>query len=109
MELESIQSGQVVDPEVRAYVYNLVSALGGSGSSNTGKYVLGDDALACLRDIKRWLKFYDEKANRMDVARCLAETNLVNRDLIPILALLGDDIHDDNGIACSSNMAARDP
>ncbi|EEH03334.1 topoisomerase 1 [Histoplasma capsulatum G186AR] len=95
MEPESIQSGQVVDPEVRAYVFNLVSALGGSGSSNTGKYVLGDDALACLRDIKRWLKFYDEKANRMDVARCLAETNLVNRDLIPILALLGDDIHDD--------------
>ncbi|EDN11271.1 predicted protein [Histoplasma mississippiense (nom. inval.)] len=68
MEPESIQSGQVVDPEVRAYVYNLVSALGGSGSSNTGKYVLGDDALACLRDIKKWLKFYDEKANRMDVA-----------------------------------------
>ncbi|OJD18109.1 hypothetical protein AJ78_01827 [Emergomyces pasteurianus Ep9510] len=95
MESESVQPVQVVDPEVRAYVYSLITALGGSGSSDTGKYVLGDDALACLRDIKRWLKFYDEKANRMDVARCLAEANLVNRDLIPILALWGDDVQDD--------------
>ncbi|KKZ63065.1 replication fork protection complex subunit Tof1/Swi1 [[Emmonsia] crescens] len=77
MESESAQPVQVVDPEVRAYVYSLITALGGSGSSDTGKYVLGDDALACLRDIKRWLKFYDEKANRMDVARCLAEANLM--------------------------------
>jgi replication fork protection complex subunit Tof1/Swi1 len=49
--------------------------------------VLGDDALACLRDIKRWLKLYDEKFNRMDVARCLGEANLVNGDLIQILSL----------------------
>lgn len=48
--------------------------------------MLGDDALACLRDIKRWLKLYDEKFNRMDVARCLGEANLVNGDLIPILS-----------------------
>ena len=48
--------------------------------------MLGDDALACLKDIKRWLKFYDEKANRLDVARCLAEANLVNGDLLEILA-----------------------
>jgi len=49
--------------------------------------MLGDDALSCLRDIKRWLKLYDEKFNRMDVARCLGEANLVNGDLIQILAL----------------------
>jgi replication fork protection complex subunit Tof1/Swi1 len=42
--------------------------------------------LAVLRDIKRWLKLYDEKANRLDVARCLAESNLVNGDLLQILA-----------------------
>ena len=50
---------------------------------------MGDDALACLRDLKKWLKFYDEKANRMDVARCLAEANIVTGDLLPILALWG--------------------
>lgn len=51
--------------------------------------MLGDDALACLRDIKRWLKLYDEKSNRMDVARCLGEANIVNGDLLPILSLWG--------------------
>ncbi|PGH13575.1 hypothetical protein AJ79_03568 [Helicocarpus griseus UAMH5409] len=95
MESEKAQPVQVVDPEVRAYIYSLVTALGGTGSSDTGKYALGDDALACLRDIKKWLKFYDEKANRMDVARCLAEANLVNRDLIPILMLWGDAVQSD--------------
>ncbi|EEH35282.2 topoisomerase 1-associated factor 1 [Paracoccidioides lutzii Pb01] len=94
MKLEPAQPVQVVDPEVRAYVYSLITALGGSGSSDTGQYVLGGDALACLRDLKKWLKFYDEKANRMDVARCLAEANLVNRDLIPILKLYGNFAHD---------------
>ena len=48
--------------------------------------MLGDDALACLRDLKKWLKLYDEKANRLDVARCLAESNLVGGDLLQILA-----------------------
>lgn len=48
--------------------------------------MLGDDALACLKDLKKWLKLHDEKANRLDVARCLAEANLVNGDLLAILA-----------------------
>lgn len=48
--------------------------------------MLGDDALACLKDLKKWLKLHDEKANRLDVARCLAEANLVKGDLLPILA-----------------------
>lgn len=39
-----------------------------------------------LRDLKRWIRFYDEKTNRMDVARCLAEANIVANDLLHILA-----------------------
>ncbi|KAL9595295.1 MAG: hypothetical protein Q9179_005041 [Wetmoreana sp. 5 TL-2023] len=74
-----------VDHEVRAYVCSLVSALGGTGTDEDGHYILGDDALACLKDLKRWLKLYDEKANRLDVARCLAEANLVEGDLLEIL------------------------
>ena len=62
------------------------SQLGGSGADEDGRYILGDDALACLRDLKKWLKLYDEKANRLDVARCLAESNLVGGDLLQILA-----------------------
>ncbi|KIX07208.1 uncharacterized protein Z518_01861 [Rhinocladiella mackenziei CBS 650.93] len=82
---------QTVHPEVRAYVYSLVNALGGSSTDDDGRYVLGDDALACLRDLKRWLKLYDEKNNRLDVARCLAEAKLVGGDLIPILASWPED------------------
>ena len=48
--------------------------------------MLGDDALACLKDLKKWLKLHDEKTNRLDVARCLAEANLVKGDLLEILA-----------------------
>ncbi|KAL6231164.1 hypothetical protein BDW75DRAFT_220867 [Aspergillus navahoensis] len=81
------QAVEVIDPEVRAHVYSLVTALGGFNSEDADRYVLGDDALSCLRDIKRWLKLYDEKFNRLDVARCLGEANLVNGDLIQILSL----------------------
>ncbi|KAL3460538.1 timeless protein-domain-containing protein [Aspergillus heterothallicus] len=81
------QTVEVVDPDVRSHVYSLVTALGGFNGVDADQYVLGDDALACLRDIKRWLKLYDEKFNRMDVARCLGEANLVNGDLIQILSL----------------------
>ncbi|KAL3425678.1 timeless protein [Phlyctema vagabunda] len=85
----------VVDPEVRAYVSSLVTALGGSGADEDGRYILGDDALACLRDLKKWLKLYDEKANRLDVARCLAESNLVGGDLLQILAAWPENATDD--------------
>ncbi|KAK3327179.1 timeless protein-domain-containing protein [Cercophora scortea] len=82
-----MEAGEVntdtVHPEVRAHINSLVSALGGFGDDG---YKLGDDALECLRDLKRWIRFYDEKTNRMDVARCLAESNLVGNDLLHILA-----------------------
>jgi len=61
--------------------------------------VLGDDALACLRDLKRWLKLYDEKNNRLDVARCLAEANLVNGDITPILAAWTEDANNNRSKA----------
>ncbi|KAI1347933.1 timeless protein-domain-containing protein [Xylaria sp. FL0043] len=78
----------IVHPEVRAHINSLVSALGGFGADgdDEGKYVLGDSALEVLRDIKKWLRFYDEKTNRMDVARCLAEANIIEGDLLHILA-----------------------
>ncbi|RCI08182.1 hypothetical protein L249_6246 [Ophiocordyceps polyrhachis-furcata BCC 54312] len=80
-----------VHPEVRAHINSLISALGGISTDDVGKYQLGDDALEVLRDIKRWIRFYDEKTNRMDVARCVYEANLVEGDLLPILALWQDE------------------
>ncbi|KAJ4008568.1 Topoisomerase 1-associated factor 1 [Fusarium irregulare] len=79
-------STDIVHPEVRAHITSLVSALGGVSADDDGRYQLGDDALEVLRDLKRWIRFYDEKTNRMDVARCIYEANLIEGDLLPILA-----------------------
>ncbi|KAI9719692.1 MAG: Topoisomerase 1-associated factor 1 [Chrysothrix sp. TS-e1954] len=87
-------SEPLIDPEVRAIVFSLVSALGGSSAGEDGLYVLGDDALAVLKDIKRWLRLYDDKTNRLDVARLLAEANLVQGDLLPILASWPEAAHE---------------
>lgn len=71
---------------------------------------MGDDALACLKDLKKWLKLHDEKANRLDVARCLAEANLVNGDLLEILATWPEEATEDKlkskiALACCSYIA----
>lgn len=58
--------------------------LGGIGDDGT--YSLGHDALLCLKDLRKWLKFADQQNNRRDVARCMAEANLVKGDLLEILA-----------------------
>ena len=57
--------------------------------------MLGDEALACLKDLKKWIKLYDEKTNRLDVARCLAEANFVKGDLLEILASWPESATDD--------------
>ena len=57
--------------------------------------MLGDDALACLKDLKKWLNLYDNRLNRLDVARCIAEANLVRGDILEILALWKEDETDD--------------
>ncbi|KUI52635.1 Topoisomerase 1-associated factor 1 [Cytospora mali] len=101
----------VVHPEVRAHINSLVSALGGFSDDDDGSYYrLGDDALDVLRDIKKWIRFYDEKTNRMDVARCLADANLVNGDLIHIIALWTENCTDDKyksriALACYELLA----
>ncbi|CAI6340315.1 unnamed protein product [Periconia digitata] len=82
-----------VDPEIRAHVYSLISALGGLGDDGT--YSLGDDAFLCLKDLRRWLKLADGQMNRRDVARCMAEANLVKGDLLEILAKVSDKLAHD--------------
>ncbi|PVI06182.1 timeless-domain-containing protein [Periconia macrospinosa] len=82
-----------VDPEIRAHVYSLITALGGIGDDGT--YSLGDDALLCLKDLRRWLKLADGQHNRRDVARCMAEANLVKGDLLEILAKMSDNLTND--------------
>ncbi|KAK4620050.1 Topoisomerase 1-associated factor 1 [Fulvia fulva] len=87
------EKSSTVDPEVRAYVTSLVNAVGGR-STYDDSYSVGDDAIAVLKDLQRWLRLYDEKTNRLDVKRCLAEANLVKGDLLEILALWPEDAQD---------------
>ncbi|KAK9470982.1 timeless protein-domain-containing protein [Dipodascopsis tothii] len=75
-----------IDPFVKSHINSLASALGGPDHTRPDRpYVLGDDALACLRDLKRWLKAFDEKLNRLDVARSITNSSLLTYDLIQIL------------------------
>ncbi|KAK7205117.1 timeless protein-domain-containing protein [Myxozyma melibiosi] len=71
---------------VRASVGQLVSALGGPAHYlPDAPYELGDDALGCLKDLKLWIKAYDEKRNSLAVAKAIAESGLVEKDLLRII------------------------
>lgn len=91
--MDPFEKSTTVDPEVRAYVTSLVNAVGGR-STYDDSYSVGDDAVAVLKDLQRWLRLYDEKTNRLDVKRVLAEANLVKGDLLEILSLWPDDVQD---------------
>lgn len=95
----------MIDPDTA------VTQLGGFSEQDDGTYYkLGDDAIDVLRDIKKWIRFYDEKTNRMDVARCLADANLVSGDIVHILALWNENATDDRykarvALACYELLA----
>ncbi|USW55208.1 hypothetical protein Slin15195_G085270 [Septoria linicola] len=88
--MDAFEKSTTVDVEVRAYVTSLVNAVGGR-STYDDSYSVGDDAVAVLKDLQRWLRLYDEKTNRRDVKRVLAEANLVKGDLLEILSLWSED------------------
>lgn len=71
---------------LRAHVSVLVSALGGPDhTSSSGLYKLGHDALACLKDLKRWIRSVDERNGTYDVALACSDVGLVKNDLTVIL------------------------
>ncbi|SGZ53057.1 CIC11C00000000409 [Sungouiella intermedia] len=71
---------------LRAHISVLVSALGGPDhTSSEGLYKLGHDALACLKDLKRWIRSVDDRNGLADVALACAECGLVTNDLTVIL------------------------
>lgn len=71
---------------LKAHIAILVSALGGPDhTSQIGLYKLGHDALACLKDLKRWIKSVDERNSSSDVALACADCGLLQNDLTVIL------------------------
>ncbi|AET37340.1 Tof1p Ecym_1083 [Eremothecium cymbalariae DBVPG len=74
---------------LKARIALLATAIGGPDHSSEQEpppYRLGDDCLACLKDLRRWFTLVDEKQRRWDVARAAAEFKILVDDLIPILA-----------------------
>lgn len=87
-ELSTATQGGVPETSrlLRAHISILVSALGGPDhSAGNNEYKLGHDALACLKDLKRWLRAVDEKNGTYDVALACADCDLVKNDLTVIL------------------------
>ncbi|TPX58885.1 hypothetical protein PhCBS80983_g02824 [Powellomyces hirtus] len=56
----------------------------GVGNVSSRQYVMGDETLACLRDLKRLLR-NDEQSKEKEVARSLGRWNILQTDLVPIL------------------------
>lgn len=73
---------------LRARIALLATALGGPDYTSTldpPPYKLGDDCLACLKDLKRWFKLVDDQQNTWEVAMAAGEYKILTDDLIPIL------------------------
>ncbi|KAK2463336.1 hypothetical protein APHAL10511_004647 [Amanita phalloides] len=85
-------------------ITRVVDALGGR---EVGEYRLGDDALACLKDLKKlWRK--DDDDDERTVARIFYETRVLPNDLIPILLLTAGSglVEDKRAIACADLITA---
>lgn len=84
MESDIRANAGTVDPELQESISSLVAALGGA-DFQTHEYKLGDEALDCLRDLRKWLQFYDAKYDRLEVSCAIANTTLVENDIPEIL------------------------
>ncbi|QLQ78750.1 hypothetical protein HG537_0B00990 [Torulaspora globosa] len=73
---------------LKARIALLATAIGGpdyTSQLEPPPYKLGDDCLACLKDLKRWFKLVDDQQNRWDVAMACAKYRILIDDLVPIL------------------------
>ncbi|KAI9361536.1 timeless protein-domain-containing protein [Pilaira anomala] len=74
----------------KSYILTLCSAIGGleevegPDGSVIQKYCVGDEALACLRDLKRAIRT-DSQNNERTVLKALVEFNVIETDIVPLL------------------------
>jgi replication fork protection complex subunit Tof1/Swi1 len=85
-------------------VKQVVSALGGYES---GAYRLGDQALGCLKDLKKLLR-KDDTDDERTVARIFWETRVLSNDLVPVLLETAGKglVEDKRAIACADLITA---
>ncbi|CAI4049635.1 hypothetical protein N7582_004715 [Saccharomyces uvarum] len=91
---------------LKARIALLATAIGGpdyTSEIEPPPYKLGDDCLACLKDLKRWFKLVDDQQKRWDVAMAVAEYRILTDDLLPIL------IDWENRCSLAAKLAKNNP
>lgn len=88
--LAVLSTGDQKDEQaIKRKVAMLCSALGGFDPNPPNEYILGVEALGCLKDIKELLKRIDEERNIWSVSSACHDSGLFVNDLIPILVQYG--------------------
>ncbi|KAF9115466.1 Topoisomerase 1-associated factor 1 [Mortierella sp. AM989] len=81
-----------MDPDTESLLVSTCLALGGyediSEDMNDDRqvYIMGDECLGCLKDIKKFIKYYDEPGNNVALT-FLGKLGILEKDLIPIMLL----------------------
>ena len=77
------------EEKIQRNISMLSSALGGFDPNPPNSYILGMEALGCLKDIKQLLKQVDEEKHVLNVASACHDSGLFINDLIPIMVQFG--------------------
>ncbi|KAF9986256.1 Topoisomerase 1-associated factor 1 [Modicella reniformis] len=81
-----------MDPDTESLLISTCMALGGFEDVSedmddaTQVYVMGDECLECLKDIKKFIKYFDEPGDNV-VLTYLAKMGILEKELIPIIML----------------------
>ncbi|KAG0288438.1 Topoisomerase 1-associated factor 1 [Linnemannia gamsii] len=81
-----------MDPDTESVLVSTCLALGGfedrseNPDDTSQVYVMGDECLECLKDIKKFIKYYEETGNNVALTY-LGKMGILEKDLIPIILL----------------------
>ncbi|KAF9154213.1 Topoisomerase 1-associated factor 1 [Linnemannia schmuckeri] len=81
-----------MDPDTESLLVSTCLALGGfedrsENLDDTSRvYVMGDECLECLKDIKKFIKYYEEAGDNVALT-FLGKMGILEKDLIPIVLL----------------------
>ncbi|KAF9921443.1 Topoisomerase 1-associated factor 1 [Linnemannia zychae] len=81
-----------MDPDTESLLVSTCLALGGfedrseNPDDTTQVYVMGDECLECLKDIKKFIKYYEEAGDNVALT-FLGKMGILEKDLIPIILL----------------------
>ncbi|KAF8948577.1 Topoisomerase 1-associated factor 1 [Haplosporangium gracile] len=81
-----------MDPDTESLLVSTCLALGGfedqsENLNDTSRvYVMGDECLECLKDIKKFIKYYEEAGDNVALT-FLGKMGILEKDLIPIILL----------------------